>query len=343
VGLGSPRALVMRAVVCRSFENPAATRIEEMPSPTPGPGEVHIRVHAAGVSFANLLALQGRHQNRAEPPFTPGTEIAGTVIATGAGATRFRPGDRVLAGLRNGGFAEQARVPERTVYPLPESVSFVQAVHFPTIYATAYAGLKWRARIAPGETLLVHGAGGGSGLAAIGVGRMLGARVIAVAGSEAKLDAARRQGGQVLLDHREGLLVERVLAATQGRGADVVFDPVGGDAFAQSMKCVAPDGRLIPMGFASGAIPTIPANIALVKNITVIGLYWGHYVGWGRVPPPEGMEAQVRTAFDEMLAWCAQGAIAPETWRTYPLEEFREALQAIAGREVIGRVALVMQ
>ncbi|MEN9314493.1 MAG: hypothetical protein RIS35_886, partial [Pseudomonadota bacterium] len=232
----------MRAVVCRSFDDPSATRVEEIPPPACGPMSVRIRVRAAGVSFANLLVLTGRHQNRAEPPFTPGTEIAGTVVEVGEGVTRFRPGDRVVAGVRNGGFAEEAVAPERTVYPLLDAVSFVQAVHFPTIYATAYAGLKWRAHLAPGEALLVHGAAGGSGLAAIEIGKRLGARVLAVAGTDAKLDAARRHGADVLIDRRAGSIVEAVLAATGRRGADVVFDPVGGDAFSDSMKCVAPDG-----------------------------------------------------------------------------------------------------
>lgn len=332
----------MRAVVCRAFDDPSATQVEELAPPALGPQSVRIRVRAAGVSFANLLVLTGRHQNRAEPPFTPGTEIAGIVLEVGAGVTRFKPGDRVVAGLRNGGFAEEAVAPERTVYALPDGVSFVQAVHFPTIYATAYAGLKWRAHMTPGETLLVHGAAGGSGLAAIEIGKRLGARVIAVAGSDAKLQAARRYGADVLIDHRDGGIAERVLAATGRRGADVVFDPVGGEAFKESMKCVAPDGRLIPMGFASGEVPTVPANIALVKNVTVIGLYWGYYVGWGRIAPPEGMEARVRGAFAEMLGWCAEGRLDPETWKTFALTEFRKALDAISSREVIGRVALEM-
>jgi NADPH2:quinone reductase len=331
----------MRAVVCRSFTDPSATQVEVLPSPPLAAGCVHIRVHAAGVSFANLLVLEGRHQNRAEPPFTPGTELAGVVIACAPGITHVQPGDRVVAGVRQGGFAEEVIVPARTVYPLPDAVSFVQAVHFPTIYATAYAGLMWRAQLAPGETLLVHGAAGGSGLAAIEIGKCLGARVLAVAADDAKLAAAQRHGADLLIDRRSGPVSTAVLDATQGRGADVIFDPVGGDAFSDSMKCIAPDGRIIPMGFASGTIPTIPANIALVKNITVIGLYWGYYVGWGRIAPPPGMEQRVRLAFAEMLQWCAQGRLNPETFRTFALDDFRQALDCIASRQVIGRVALI--
>ncbi len=333
----------MRAVVCRSFDDPAATRVEDLPPPLLSAGGVRIRVHAVGVSFANLLALQGRHQNRSEPPFTPGTELAGVVAECAPGVTRLRVGQRVAAGVRNGGYAEEVVAPERTVYPLPDAVDFLQAVHFPTIYATAYAGLKWRAHLQPGETVLVHGAAGGSGLAAIEIAKCLGGRVIAVAGADAKLAAAARHGADVLVDRRAGPVSAAVLAATGGRGADVVFDPVGGDAFRESMRCVAPDGRLLPIGFASGEIPTVPANIALVKNVTVIGLYWGYYVGWGRIPPPDGMDRKVYAAFDEMLQWCADGRLRPETWKTYPLEGFREALAAIESRDVIGRVALTTE
>ena len=330
----------MRAVVCRSFDDPAATRVEEVANPPMLEGGVRIRVRVAGVSFANLLVLTGRHQNRSEPPFTPGTEVAGVVAEVDGRVKRLRVGDRVVAGVRSGGYAEQVVAPERTVYPLPQAVSFEQAVHFPTIYATAYAGLKWRAHLAPGETVLVHGAAGGSGLAAIEVARCLGARVIAVASTDDKLEAARRHGAQVLVDRRAGPVPQAVLEATGGRGADVVFDPVGGDAFSDSMRCVAPEGRLLPIGFASGEIPSVPANVALVKNVTVIGLYWGYYVGWGRVPPPEGMAQKVWDAFEEMLRWCAEGRLNPETFAIFTLERFREALDAVASRRVIGRVAL---
>lgn len=332
----------MRAVVCRSFEDPSLTQVETLPSPPLIEGHVRLQVQVAGVSFANLLVLQGRHQNRSEPPFTPGTEVSGVVTECAAGVTHVRVGDRVAAGVRAGGYADEVIVPARTVYRLPDQVDFLAAVHFPTLYATAWAGLKWRANQQPGETVLVLGAAGGSGLAAIGIARCLGARVIAVAGSDEKLQAAARHGAEVLIDHRKGPFHQAVLAATHGRGADVVFDPVGGEAFREALRCTAPDGRLIPMGFASGDIPNIPANIALVKNITVIGLYWGHYVGWGRTPPPPGTELRVRSAMDEMLGWCAQGRLKPETWNTWPLEDFREALHAISSRQVIGRVALLM-
>lgn len=330
----------MRAVVCRSFDDPAATRVEDIDAPPLTDDGVRLRVHTAGVSFANLLVLTGRHQNRAEPPFTPGTEVAGVVLACGPRVTRVRPGDRVVAGVRAGGQAEEVVVPERTVYPLPDAVDFDQAVHFPTIYATAYAGLAWRARTEPGETVLVNGAAGGSGLAAIEVAKCLGARVLAVAGTDAKLDAARRHGADVLIDRRAGPVPQAVLDATGGRGADVVFDPVGGDAYRDAMRCIAPDGRLLLIGFASGEIPSVAANIALVKNVTVIGLYWGYYVGWARVPPPPGTEARVHAALATLLGWCADGRLRPETCARFPLEGFREALAMIESRAVIGRVAL---
>jgi len=333
----------MRAVVCRSFDDPSATSVEEIASPPLRAGCVRVQVHVAGVSFANLLVLKGTHQNRAEPPFTPGTEVAGVVLECAADVTHVQVGDRVAAGVRSGGYADEVIVPERTVYRLPAQVSFLQAVHFPTIYATAYAAFAWRAHLQPGETVLVLGAAGGSGLAAIEVARCLGARVLAVAGTDEKLDALRRHGAQVLIDRRTGSVSHSVLAATDGRGADVIFDPVGGEAFREAMRCIAPDGRIIPMGFASGDIPSVPANIALVKNITVIGLYWGHYVGWGRVPPVPGTDLKVRAAFEAMFDWCVQGRLNPETWRTWPLDGFREALHAIASREVIGRVALILR
>lgn len=329
----------MKAVVCRELGLDKAA-VEEVAPPKLTDTGVRIAVHSIGVSFANLLVMEGKHQNKHAPPFTPGTEVAGIVMACGPKATLFKPGDRVVAGVKTGGFAEQVVAPEETVFRLPEKVSFDAAVQFPTIYATAYGALAWRASLQAGEVLLVHGAAGGSGLAAIEIGRRLGARVIATAGSAAKVQAALDHGADVAINYKDEDFRDRVLALTDGRGADVIFDPVGGKTFDDSLRCIAPEGRIIPMGFAGGTIPQIPANIVLVKNITVIGLYWGYYMGWARQPALPGTAEKVRAAFDQLLAWTAEGHLQPHTWRTYPMAEFRQALSAVSSREVIGRVVL---
>lgn len=330
----------MRAVVCRGFEREDQVAVEEVDAPAMIADGVRIKVYSSGVSFANLLALKGKHQNRATPPFTPGTEIAGIVTECGASARGFNPGDRVVAGLRWGGFAEEAVVASRTVFALPDAVDFDAAVQFPTIYATAYGVLKWCARLRDGETLLVHGAGGGSGLAAVEIGKILGARVIATAGSAKKLAVVREHGADFTLNYREPGFRDAVLEITGSRGADVVFDPVGGVVFNESLRCTAPGGRIIPMGFAGGDIPQVPANILMVKNITVIGFYWGYYMGWGKIPSPEGMAERVRQAFGEMLGWAESGRVRPLTHGRFALGEFRQALALISSREVIGKLVL---
>ena len=330
----------MKAIVCRQF-GLAHARLEDCPSPALAPGEVRIAVKAAGVSFANLLVIDGKHQNRAEPPFTPGTEIAGTVLECAPDVKRFRPGDRVVAGIRKGGFADEAIAPSETVFALPDAVDYAAGTHFPTLYATAYAALKWRAALQPGETLLVHGAAGGSGLAAVEIGKVLGARVIATAGSSAKVAAALAHGADLAIHHRERNFREEVLAATEGRGADVIFDPVGGAVFLESLRCIASEGRLLPIGFAGGEIPQIPANLVLVKNVSVLGVYWGYYMGWARQAPPASLAPRRRAAFSEMLDWAAAGRLRPHTHRCYALGDFREALAALSAREVIGRNVLL--
>jgi len=329
----------MKAVVCRQY-GLAHARLESVESRPLAAGEVRIAVKASGVSFANLLVIEGKHQNRANPPFTPGTEVAGIVLECGPAVLQFKVGDRVVAGVRNGGHAEEVIAPEGTVFALPDAVDFASASHFPTLYATAYAALHWRAALQPGETLLVHGAAGGSGLAAVEIGRQLGARVIAVASSPAKVEATLRHGADLAINHREVDFRQAVLEATSGRGADVIFDPVGGSVFDQSLRCIAPEGRILPIGFAGGTIPQIPANLLLVKNISALGLYWGYYMGWAHQAPPAGMTPRLRAAFAQMLEWAAQGHLKPETHATLPLERFREALQTLADRNVIGRIVL---
>ncbi len=329
----------MKAVICRGFE-PDQAALEDWPEPHLPEDGVRIAIKSSGVSFANLLVMQGKHQNRQEPPFIPGTEVAGEVIECGRAVNRFKPGQRVVAGLRAGGFAEQAVAVESNVFALPDQVSFDQAVQFPTIYATAYAGLAWRAALQPGETLLVHGAAGASGLAAVELGKLMGARVIATAGSQDKLDAVLAQGADIAINYREEDFRQRVLDETAQRGADVIFDPVGGATFDASLRCIAPDGRILPIGFAGGGIPQIPANIVLVKNITVIGLYWGYYMGWAKQAPPPGTSIRVRQAFDTLLAWTAAGRLKPRLFARYALDDFRQALEAIANREAIGKIVM---
>lgn len=329
----------MKAVVCHGFEAGQAA-LQDWPLPKLPDDGVRIAVKSSGVSFANLLVMQGKHQNKQEPPFIPGTEVAGQVIECGPGVHGIQAGQRVVAGLRAGGFAQQAVAPQHNVFVLPDAVSYDQAVQFPTIYATAYAALAWRAALQPGETLLVHGAAGASGLAAVELGKLMGARVIATAGSADKADAARVQGADVVINYRDEDFRQRVLDETGQRGADVIFDPVGGATFDASLRCIAPDGRILPIGFAGGGIPQIPANIVLVKNITVIGLYWGYYMGWAKQAPPPGTEARVRKAFDTLLAWTAEGRLKPRLHAAYALHNFQQALDAIASRAAIGKIVM---
>lgn len=273
----------MRAVVSHDYGGIDSLKLESVSPPRMYPTGIRIAVQASGISFANLLVIKGEHQNKATPPFTPGTEIAGVVTEVASDTKGgLRVGDRVCAGLPSGGFAEEAVAMDDNVFRIPDSLPFTAATHFPTIYATAYCALAWRAQITPGEVLLVHGGAGASGLAAVEIGAALGAQVIATVGSQEKADAAKAHGASHVVNYREASFKDAVLDLTGGRGADVVFDPVGGDMFDQSLRCVAPLARVLTIGYASGRIPEIPANLLLVKNISVIGLYWGFYMAWGK-------------------------------------------------------------
>jgi NADPH2:quinone reductase len=328
----------MRALLCRHHGDYRNLSLEELPDPEPGPGEVLIEVHASGVSFANILAIAGRHQNRAEPPFVPGTEAAGVVRALGRGAEGLRTGQRVFAAMPNGAFASLAVARAALTIPIPDSLGFAAATAFPTIYGTAQCALAYEARIEPGETLLVHGAAGASGLAAVQVGAALGARVIACASTEEKREAARTAGASHVLPSAD--FRDAVLTLTGGRGADVVFDPVGGEAFQQSLRCVAPEGRILVIGFASGEIPQIPANLLLVKNIAVVGVYWGYYTGWARQAPSERARRRFREAFEALFRMLEAGRIAPSVQQVMPLDRFVDALSIVEGRSAVGKVVL---
>ena len=339
----------MRALVCHAYGPIESLKIEDIPTPKPKAGEVLIRVGATGVSFAAMLGVQGKHQNKPPLPYVPGNEIAGHVVKLGAGVTELAVGDRIAVGVSQGAFAEYAVAQAANAVTIPEIMPYAQATNFPTLYPTAYGALKWKADLQPGEVLLVHGAGGGSGLTAIEVGKAMGAMVIASAGGRDKLEAAQAHGADHLIDYRSEDLRARVLELTDGRGADVIYDPVGGSAFDTSLRCVAPEGRIIPMGFASGTVPQIPANILLVKNVTVIGFYYGYWNGWGGrgVPSPReiaGLEkrrAMVMAAQRQLMQWFTEDKLRATIAGTFDLADWVDGFKLIQERTVVGKAVLV--
>ena len=339
----------MRALVCHAYGPIDNLKVEDIPQPVPKAGEVLVKVRAAGVSFAAMLGVQGKHQNKPALPYVPGNELAGHVVALGEGVTNVSVGDRIATGVSQGAFAEYATAAAANLVPIPEIMPYAEATNFPTLYPTAYGALKWKANLQPGEVLLVHGAGGGSGLTAIEVGKAMGAIVIASAGGADKLKAAGEAGADHLIDYRSEDLRTKVLEITGGRGADVIYDPVGGSAFDASLRCVAPEGRIIPMGFASGTVPQIPANILLVKNVTVIGFYYGYWNGWGGkgVPSPKEAEALasrralVAAAQKELTHWFTEGKLKATVAATYDLADWVKAFRLIEERTVVGKAVLV--
>ena len=334
----------MRGVLVKEWTEFENLTLEECPAPELQSGQVRIRTQAAGVSFATSLVVSGKYQRKPPLPFVPGTEIAGIVTETAAGVTRVKVGDRVSAVLDWGGLAEEAVAHEVNVFPIPDSLEFCRAICLTNSYGTSYAALCWPHLLClrKGETLLVHGAAGGVGMAAIEIAKIIGATVIATAGSDEKLAVARQHGADHGINYREGEFRQQVLEITGGRGADAIYDPVGGDVFAQSLRCIAPEGRIMPVGFAGGTIQQIPANILLVKNITVCGLNMGYYVGWS----PDDVRHQYGDRMRELMAhladWYEAGHLNPVISHTFALADFQQAISEVLGRRSIGRVALVM-
>ncbi|MCW5732095.1 MAG: NADPH:quinone oxidoreductase family protein [Alphaproteobacteria bacterium] len=330
----------MRAVVCRQWCEPEALTIEDLPAPELSSGQVRIGVRHAGVSFATRLVIAGKYQRRPPLPFVPGTEASGIVLETAPDVTRLAAGDPVMAILDWGGHAEEAVVPQETVYPLPAELDPALAVHLPLSYGTAYAALLWRASLQAGETLLVHGAAGAVGMAAVEIGRFLGARVIATASSEEKRAIARAHGAHETLDIADAGWRDKVKRLTDGRGADVIFDPIGGEVFDLSLRCIAQDGRLLTIGYASGRIPAAPANLLLVKQAAVIGLNFGIYVGWGLTDERRRHQARMQAAMAELCNWWRAGIIAPTVSHRFPLARHLEAYRVIAERRSVGKAVL---
>lgn len=323
----------MKALVCRELlADYAGVALEEQALPEPGAGEVRVRIRAASLNFPDLLMTEGKYQLKPELPFVLGMEFAGIVEALGAGVSGFGPGDAVAGGNRIGAFSEYAVVPVAALRRKPEAISFAAAASFGAAYLTAYVALVRRANLQPGETLLVHGASGGVGLAAVDVGRLLGATVIATSASQAKRRILEGYGADHVLP--DSGFRERVKELTGGRGADVIYDPVGGNVFDESVRCIAFDGRLLVIGFASGRIPSVNVNMPLIKGFSVVGVRAGEY---GRQFPEKGRENMAA-----IWAWAQAGRVRPRIHAEVPLADWRRAFEMMRSREVVGKVAIVM-
>ncbi|PWE33739.1 zinc-binding dehydrogenase [Maritimibacter sp. 55A14] len=317
----------MRAILVRSLDQPPV--LAECPDPTPGPGELQLKIGACGLNFADLLMVEGKYQEKPALPFVPGMEVAGTVDALGPGVSEPAPGTRVAVFAGHGGLAESGCFPADRCVPVPDAMSLTDAAAFQVAYGTSHVALAHRAHLQPGETLLVLGAAGGVGLTAVELGKLMGARVIAVARGAEKLKAAESAGADHLIDSDSADIREAVKALG---GADVVYDPVGGDQFRAALRACRPEARVIPLGFASGEVPQIPANILLVKNITVIGFYWGGYMGFR----PDVLRESLATLF----AWYAEGRLKPHVSHVLPLEQAAEAMELLRSRKSTGKVVV---
>jgi len=318
----------MQAIFCEQLGGPEHLVLREIASPTPGPGEVKVALRARGVSFVDVLMIAGQYQTKREVPFIPGSEAAGVVIETGPGVEHVTAGDRVLV---PGGFADETVVAAAQVIPLPATVSFEAAAAFRASYCTAYYALQ-RGRVQAGEVLLVHGAAGGVGLAAVDVGKLLGATVIATASTPEKLAVCARMGADHVIDYTHGFR-EQVKDLTADRGADVIYDPVGGDVFDESMRCIAPFGRLLIVGFAGGRAAVVKTNHLLIKDAEAIGFTIG---ALGRLDP-----ARERQNLAILMGWLAAGRLTPHVSHRFPLAQAAEALAVVRERKVMGKAILV--
>ena len=322
----------MRAIVCTEFGRPEGLVVEERPDPEPGPGEVLVRHRAWGLSYVDLLMCAGGYQLKPDLPFVPGLEAAGDVVAVGPGATRFAPGDRVITGARPGTFAELCALPERQVHPLPSTFDHAEGAAFRSAYVTAWNALNHGARLEPGEVLLVHGAAGGVGLAAVHVGRLMGAIVIATAGSDEKLAVVADHGADHVINYREGGFRDRVKALTGGRGADVIYDPVGGAVAEESLRCMNYGCRIVYLGFAGGEPVQVRSNLLLIKGASAIGFRAGEI---GRRKPGLNEQTMAR-----LTTLAEAGRLRPHISHRVKWPDIHAAIRPIRDRTVIGRVVM---
>lgn len=322
----------MKAVLCKAF-GPAETLVlEEIASPEAKKNEVLLEVHAAGVNFPDTLIIEGKYQFKPPFPFSPGGEAAGVVKSVGEKVTHLKIGDRVMALTGWGSFAEEVAVPGYNVMPVPASMDFASAAAFGMTYGTSMHALKQRAKLQPGETLLVLGASGGVGLAAVEIGKAMGAKVIAAASSAEKLAVAKAAGADELINYSESNLKDEVKRLTGGQGADVIYDPVGGDLFDAAIRSIAWNGRLLVVGFASGRIPELPVNLTLLKGAAVVGVFWGAFAQ--RQPQDNAAN------FQQLFAWHAEGKLKPLVSQIFPLAQAAKAINMLGQRKAVGKVVV---
>jgi len=324
----------MRAVLCHAWGPVEGLQLGEVPLPIPADGEVLIAVRAAGINYADAIMIAGHYQTKPPLPFSPGLEAAGIVAVCGDGVTRFRPGDRVMAILAHGGLAELAAAPEAETFAIPDRMSFEEAGAFPIAYISSHVALRWQARLEPGETLLVLGAAGGVGLTAVEIGKAMGARVIAAASTAEKLAVARERGADDVVNYVEEKLTDRVMALTNGKGADVCFDPVGGDLFDSALSSLGWGGRILLIGFVAG-VPQIPANRLLVKHRAALGSSLRYF----RWHAPDKLLRSV----EELVRWYGEGKLRPLVTHRLPLEQSVEAIRLLTDRKAHGKVVVVVE
>jgi NADPH:quinone reductase len=322
----------MRAVICRAWGPIDSLKVEEVPSPEPAAGEVVIDIRATSVNYADSIMVAGKYQTRPPFPFSPGLETAGVVARCGPGVTRFRPGDRVMATLAWGGLAEQAVAKEAETFAIPAGMSFAEAGAFPIAYISSDVAIRWQGRLEAGETLLVLGAAGGVGLTAVEIGKAMGARVIAGASTAEKLEVAREHGADGVVNYAVESLTDRVMALTDGKGADVCFDPVGGELADAALSSLGWGGRMLLIGFVGG-VPQIPANRLLVKNRSALGCSLRYYRNYA----PD----KLRRSVEALLAWYGEGRLKPCISHRLPLERSVEAIRLLTDRKAHGKIVVI--
>lgn len=325
----------MKAVLCKQYGPPESLVIEQVPSKPLGKGEVRVALHAAGVNFPDVLIIQGKYQFKPDMPFSPGGEAAGQISEVGEGVTDYKVGDRVIVMCGWGGFADEIVIAADRLQKMPDSMDYATGAAFLMTYGTSHHALRQRAQIKPGETLLVLGAAGGVGLAAVELGKVMGARVIAAASTDEKLALCRKYGADEVINYTTEKIRDRVKELTGGKGADVIYDAVGGDAFDEAIRCINWDGRLLIVGFASGRIPQLPVNLALLKGCQIVGVFWGDFTR--REPELH------RRNLDEMMRWFAEGKLHPHVSARYPMEKVADALNDMMNRKVQGKAVVTLR